>query len=166
MKPKPFHPPRIENSRELRLLGFRTRMSIAQDTTRELWGRFMQVSKAIGNKPRTEWYSVEIYPDSYFDTYDPGKTFEKWAAVAVEKSTFPRPPGLEELCIDEGLYAVFSYEGPASEVHRLYQYIFVDWIPGSGFALDPRPHFALMGVGYKGEDPNSREELWIPVRKK
>lgn len=165
MKSKQFHPPRIERSKELRLLGFRTRMSIAQDTTRELWGRFMQVSKAIANKSSTEWYSVEIYPDSYFDSYDPGKSFEKWAAVAVEKSTFSRPSGLEELYIDEGLYAVFSYEGPASKVHRLYQYIFVDWIPGSGFALDPRPHFALMGAGYKGEDPNSREELWIPVRK-
>lgn len=148
------------------MLGLRTRMSIAQDTTRELWGRFMQVSKAIGHKSGTEWYSVEIYPDSYFDTYDPGKTFEKWAAVAVEKSASPRPSDLEELYIDEGLYAVFSYEGPASQVHRLYQYIFADWIPGSGFALDPRPHFALMGAGYKGEDPDSQEELWIPVRKK
>jgi AraC family transcriptional regulator len=141
-------------------------MSIEQDTTRELWGRFMQVSKAIRKKSGAEWYSVEIYPDSYFDAYDPGKTFEKWAAVAVEKSTSPRPSGLEELHIDQGLYAVFGYKGPASQVHRLYQYIFADWIPGSGFALEPRPHFALMGAGYKGEDPDSKEELWIPVRKK
>ena len=166
MKSKQFHPPRIEKSKERLLVGFRTRMSIKENTTPDLWGRFMQVSKDIRNKSGTEWYSVEIYPDSYFDTYDPAKTFEKWAAVAVEKSDSPRPSGLEELYIDEGLYAVFSYQGPASQVHLIYQYIFVDWIPASGFALDPRPHFALMGAGYKGEDPNSQEELWIPVRKK
>ena len=166
MTPMQFHPPRIEQSEERLLHGFRTRMSIEENTTKDLWGRFMQVAQAIGNKRGTEWYSVEIYPDSYFSTYDPGKSFEKWAAVAVEKDTSPRVSGLEELHIVSGLYAVFSYEGPASQVYRLYQYIFADWIPGSGFALDPRPHFAVMGTGYKGEDPNSQEELWIPVRKK
>jgi AraC family transcriptional regulator len=165
MKMKSFHPPRIEKSKERLLLGFRTRMNINQDTTRELWGRFVKASQAIVGKSGPEWYSVEIYPDSYFDGYDPDRTFEKWAAVAVEKSALPQPSGMEELHILEGLYAVFRYEGPASQVHQLYRYIFADWIPGSGFALDPRPHFALMGAGYKGEDPNSREELWIPIRK-
>lgn len=160
-----FHPPRIIESEERLLLGLRTRMSIQENTTQALWRRFMPISKNIGDRLGGEWYSVEVYPDFYFDTYDPGKTFEKWAAVAVEKRVSPRPEGLEELLIEKGMYAVFSYQGPASQVHRLYQYIFVDWIPGSRFTLDPRPHFALMGAGYKAEDPDSQEELWIPVRK-
>lgn len=161
----PLHPPRIEKSRERLLLGMRTRMSLVENTTQALWSSFVPVSKDIRNRKGAEWYSVEVYPDTYFKTYDPGKTFEKWAAVAVESAATSLPPGLEQFLIEEGLYAIFSYQGVASEVHRLYQYIFVDWIPASGFALDQRPHFALMGPGYKAEDPDSQEELWIPIRK-
>ena len=68
--------------------------------------------------------------------------------------------------IPEGLYAVFLYKGKASEAPKTYQYIFGNWIPNSDHTLDDRPHFALMGKKYKNEDPNSEEELWIPIKKK
>lgn len=160
-----FHPPRIEKSKELRLLGLRTRMSLEENTTQDLWRRFRPVSAAIGNRSGPEWYSVEVYPDSFFNSFDPGKIFEKWAAVAVDKDASPSPGGLEQILIEEGLYAVFSYQGSASEAHRLFRHIYDEWIPSADFELDQRPHFAVMGAGYKGEDPNSQEEFWIPIRK-
>jgi hypothetical protein len=30
--------------------------------------------------------------------------------------------------------------------------------------LNKRPHFAKMGEKYKNEDPDSEEELWIPIK--
>jgi AraC family transcriptional regulator len=40
----------------------------------------------------------------------------------------------------------------------------MDWLPDSGFELDNRPHFAVMGEKYKRDDDASEEEIWIPVR--
>lgn len=96
---------------------------------------------------------------------DPGKEFEKWAGVKVHG--FENIPNdMHELVIPKGEYAVFNYKGKPSEAHRTYQYIYGNWIPNSYYVLDDRPHFALMGEKYKGERPDSEEELWIPVRKK
>jgi len=66
----------------------------------------------------------------------------------------------------EGLYAVFVHKGAASEGPKTYQYIFTTWLPASDYQLDNRPHFAIMGEKYKGEDPGSEEELWIPIKPK
>jgi AraC family transcriptional regulator len=32
--------------------------------------------------------------------------------------------------------------------------------------LDNKPHFEIMGDQYKNEDPDSEEELWIPIKKR
>jgi AraC family transcriptional regulator len=38
-------------------------------------------------------------------------------------------------------------------------------LPASGYELDDRPHFEILGERYKNNDPDSEEELWFPVRK-
>ncbi len=73
---------------------------------------------------------------------------------------------METLILPGGLYAVFLYKGPAGAGSKLYQYIFETWLANSEFLLDNRPHFALMGGKYKNEDPNSEEEIWIPIKPK
>ncbi len=73
---------------------------------------------------------------------------------------------MDQLVIPEGLYAVFSYVGKPSEAQAFFKYIYGSWLPGSDYLLDNRPHFALMGKDYKGEDPDSKEEFWIPVKTK
>ena len=37
----------------------------------------------INNVVGHELYSIEVYPDSYFDNFSPDELFEKWAAVEV-----------------------------------------------------------------------------------
>jgi len=32
--------------------------------------------------------------------------------------------------------------------------------------LDNRPHFEVLGEKYKNGDPESEEEIWIPVKEK
>jgi AraC family transcriptional regulator len=46
-----------------------------------------------------------------------------------------------------------------------FTYIFTRWLPASGYQLDNRPHFEILGDKYKNNDPESEEEIWIPVRK-
>ena len=50
--------------------------------------------------------------------------------------------------------------------NKTYGFIFNDWLPSSKYVLDTRPHFAVMGSKYRNNDPDSEEELWIPVKVK
>jgi len=64
-----------------------------------------------------------------------------------------------------GLYAVFDYKGSSNDP-GIFQYIFGTWLPGSEYDIDDRPHFEVLGENYKTNDPNSEEEIWIPIRQK
>jgi len=157
--------PRIETLSEKILIGKRNNMSFLNNRTAELWQSFMPTRKEIKNSIGTELYSVEVYPPQFFERFSNEIEFEKWAAIEAE-SLDAIPNGFESLIIPNGLYAVFIHKGPASKGFKTYQYIFQSWIPNSEFQLDNRPHFALMGDNYKNEDPNSEEEIWIPIKKK
>jgi AraC family transcriptional regulator len=157
--------PKIEVLKEKRLMGKRIQMSFSDNKTFELWQSFMPRRKEIANNIGLELYSVEIYQPHFFDNFDPTAIFEKWATIEV-KDFSAIPAGLEQLLVPSGLYAVFIHKGPASDGPKTYQYIFGTWLPNSGFLLDNRPHFALMGEKYKNNDPSSEEELWIPIKPK
>ena len=157
--------PRIETLTEKNFVGKRLTMSLSNNKTFELWSSFMPRRKEIQQSIRTELYSMEVYPQSYFTNFSPATEFEKWAAVEVpDFETIPN--GMETLSCPGGLYAVFIHKGPASEGPKTYQYIFINWLPTSGYQVDLRPHFAVMGEKYKREYPSSEEELWIPVKPK
>ncbi len=155
--------PRIEILPEKKIVGKRLMMSFSDNKTFELWNSFMPHRLEILNITGKELYSVEIYAPSYFDPFNQHKTFEKWAGVEV--SDFDSvPPGMEVLAVPEGLYAVFIHRGRASDGPGTYRYIFGTWLPASPYVLDTRPHFAIMGEKYRNDDPDSEEELWIPIR--
>ncbi len=158
--------PRIETLQETRLVGKKVIMSFAGNKTGELWQSFMPERGQIPNPAGPELYSVEVFDDpSFFETFDPTREFVKWAALRVHDQD-EVPDGMEALALPAGQYAVFHYKGRPSEAQGTYQYIYDTWVPNSAYELDNRPHFALMGEKYKGEDPDSEEELWIPVRER
>lgn len=61
------------------------------------------------------------------------------------------------------MYAVFDYKG-SSDDGSVFKYIFNTWLPQSGYQLDNRPHFEVLGDKYRNSDPNSEEEIWIPIK--
>jgi AraC family transcriptional regulator len=147
-----------------RLVGKRLTMSFALNRTGELWRSFMPQRHRITGMVSADLFSVEIYPSGFFDRFDPLKNFEKWAAAEVTAGSSVLPD-MEELVIPEGLYAVFRYVGRASDAQETYRYIFETWLPESGYRLDDRPHFALMGEKYRNDSADSEEEIFIPVCK-
>jgi AraC family transcriptional regulator len=155
---------RIETLTEKKLAGKRIQMSFSNNKTFDLWRGFMPGIKEFHNRIGSDLYSIEIYPDGFFNKFNPEIPFEKWAAVEV-KGFESLPNGIETMVLPGGLYAVFLYRGPASSAPQTYQYIFGTWLPQNReYLLDNRPHLALMGDKYKNEDPDSEEELWIPVK--
>jgi AraC family transcriptional regulator len=157
---------RIETIVEKKLIGKKTRMSFANNRTKELWQNFMPRRKEISHPAGTDLYSVEVYPNTgFFKNFDPSAEFEKWAAVEV-RNYDSIPESMDKLIIPAGDYVIFPYKGKPSEAQKTYQYIYAQWLPNSEYELDNRPHFARMGEKYKGEHPDSEEEFWVPVRKK
>lgn len=147
------------------LIGKRLSMSFAQDRTAELWKSFMPRRKEINNALNEELISMQVYPGFDFSRLDPNQAFEKWAAVTVSHFEFV-PAGMETFTIPQGLYAVFRYKGSSAQAHIPFGFIFGTWLPASEFELDERPHFEVLGAHYKNNDPESEEDIWIPVRPK
>lgn len=152
---------RLESITSKKLVGKKLTMSYAENKTGLLWGSFMPHRKEILNAVTADLFSLQVYGDS-FDFSDINAGFEKWAAVEVDNLDAV-PDGLLSFILPAGLYAVFHYKGlpgPAA-----FQYIFGEWLPRSGYEPDNRPHFELLGEKYRNGDPDSEEEIWIPVRK-
>ncbi len=157
--------PKIELLNEKKLIGKHLTMSMADNKTPELWRSFMQQRKEINNAVGADLYSMQIHDPSYFESFDPNKTFEKWATAEV--SDFNSiPEGMESIILPGGLYAVFHFKGMPSEGAKVFQYIFGTWLPNSEYALDNRPHFEVLGEKYKNGSPDSEEDIWIPVKRK
>lgn len=158
--------PKIITIPEKKLVGKRIRMTLSANQTAELWKSFMPKRNEIRNKLNAELISVEVYDlNRDFKDFSPITEFEKWAAVEV--SAFEEiPESMETLSLSSGLYAVFQYKGAANDFASTFRYIFETWLPASGYSLDNRPHFEVMGEKYKGNDPSSEEEIWIPIKLK
>ena len=147
----------------LKLIGMRKVMSFTHNTTFQLWNSFMPLKKDIGNFQGHGLYSVQLYPDSFFRNFDPLAEFEKWAAMEVADFS-NLPEGMETLEIPAGRYTVFHYKGSHENAQAFYSYIFQKWLPASGYTLDNRPHFEVMGEKYQHGSPDSEEEIWIPIQ--
>lgn len=155
--------PRIEFTETRKLIGQRSTMSLANDRTFELWKNFMPKRKGIQNIVGTDLFSMQLLHPSYFENFNPAVEFEKWAVVEV--STFDIVPvGMESFTLPAGIYAVFIHKGDAHSAPVIFNYIFKTWLPNSGYILDNRPHFELLGEKYRNNDPGSEEEIWIPVK--
>lgn len=155
--------PIIQNLTEKKLVGKRIKMSLTNNRTAELWKSFLQRRKEIVNGLTTELISMQVYEPSYYINFNPNHEFEKWAAIEV--SNFNNvPKEMESFTLIGGLYAVFHYVGFSTD-SRIFQYIFTTWLPNSEYVLDNRPHFEILGEKYKNNDPDSEEEIWIPIKK-
>ncbi len=156
--------PRIELLEAKQLIGMRLTMSLTTNRTGELWSQFSPHIKKIKHKLTTDKISMQVYNASYFKTFNPALEFEKWATMEVANFN-DVPNRMETFNLSGGLYAVFDHKGDGSD-NRIFQYIFMTWLPNSEYQLDERPHFEVLGDKYKTNDPTSEEEIWIPIKLK
>ncbi len=155
--------PNIELLPEKKMVGKKVHMSLVNNKTFELWSSFMPLRNKILNGVGEDFYSLQVYPSDFdFQNFDIHKEFEKWALKEV--SHFEAiPDEMEAFVLVGGKYAVFHYKGDSSRAAEAFQYIFTTWLPNSGYVLDNRPHFEILGENYKNNDPSSEEEIWIPI---
>ena len=137
-------------------------MSFADYKVGELWSNFIPRRKDITNNLTNELISMSVYKPTHFADFKPTNKFDKWATIEVEN--FDNVPDeMETFTLTGGLYAVFDYKGLNTD-NSIFQYILETWLPNSGYVLDNRPHFEVLGDKYKNNDPTSEEEIWIPIK--
>ena len=156
--------PRIEELEEKMLIGHNIKMTLSNNKTGQLWGQFAPRIKEIQNRTSGDKISMQIYPPLYYKHFNPNTEFEKWATVEV-KDFDNIPNGMKSFILEKGLYAVFDYKGSSTD-GSIFEYIFSKWIPNSNYVVDDRPHFEVLGSNYKNNDPDSEEEIWIPIKEK
>ena len=124
-----------------------------------LWKRFMPRRRDINNAVTNEFIAVQKYHN--FNNLD--VAFDIYACVEVsELSRIPKE--MEGFAISEGDYAVFVQKG--MDASATYQRILTDWLPSSGYEIDNRPHFQVMGEKYKNGSPDSEEDFYVPIKLK
>ena len=92
--------------------------------------------------------------------------FHYWIAAEVNDAADPLAEGWETTVIPAATWAVFTSEGPMPHsVQNVWQRIFQEWFPGTGYEHAGGPEFEL----YLPGDPDAADyrcEIWIPVMKK
>ncbi len=142
-------------------------MSLVNNQTKALFAAFRPRIQEIEGRLQSEidfTYCVQVYPESMtFNNFDPNMQFERWAAVSVNQLAEP-PIGMEEYNISGGVYATFSYKGTIVNYKNVAHDFYTKWLPKSGYVVDKREHFEIMGTDYFGPfNPDSKEDIWIPV---
>jgi len=138
-------------------------MSLAEDTTAKLWQRFMPRRGEVSNRVADEYVSLQVHDGRAAEFFTPESMFDKWALVEVSADD-EIPDGMESYAMNGGLYAVFIHEGPASTAPETMRFIFSEWLQKPEYELDAREHFEVLPEGYDPQDPEAREEVWIPIR--
>lgn len=157
MLPKPT----IEVIPAISLVGYAFPMNVLHNQTTALWEQFMPQRHQIEDRIGTEVFSVQRYPEKYFQKFNPVLFFEKWAAVAVPEGSAV-PEGFQSMTIESGLYAIFEHEGAVGTLETI-QYIYEKWLPRSGYKLAERPHFERLPEDYKDQGDQAYETIYIPI---
>lgn len=157
--------------KQKRLVGMRINMTLADNQTSVLWQSFMPRLHEIDNRSNQDLYSIQRMPTNLtFAEFTPIIEFEKWAAVEIDSHEIIDakniPDGMQCTNIEAGQYAVFIHRGPAHEFPSTMAYIFGEWLPSSSYELDNRAQFEIMKPGYRPDDENAEEEVWVPVKRK
>ncbi|MDH3708351.1 MAG: GyrI-like domain-containing protein [Cyclobacteriaceae bacterium] len=155
--------PRFETLEKKKLIGMKERMSLTSNKTFQLFSTFMPRRHEIITPKNGDVYDLKIYPEDYYENFNPAREFEKWALMEV--NVFDQVPlEMDTFELPAGIYAVFIQRGPNSDTST-FEHIFREWLPTSGYKLDNRPHFEILGPKYRKDHIDSEEEIWIPVKR-
>ncbi|BAO77394.1 GyrI-like domain-containing protein [Winogradskyella sp. PG-2] len=151
--------PKLIHQTEKKLNGIKSSMHHGQfGNIVALWQRFMPNPKTITNTINGEFIALQEYTN--FNNFE--ASIDIWACVEVS-SLDPIPEGMTAFIIPKGEYAVFLHKG--MDASKTYQQIMTKWLPTSGYVIDDRPHFQVMGEKYKNGSPDSEEDFYVPIKK-
>ncbi len=152
--------PKIITISEKKVVGMRSAMHRDQyGNIVALWKQFMPRKRELKNTVSEELIAMQIF--TLQKDGQPNEEFQIWACAEV-LSFNDIPKNMENYILPSGEYAVFLHKG--MDASTTYQRIMAEWLPTSGFQIDDRPHFQVMGEKYKNGSPDSEEDFYVPIR--
>jgi AraC family transcriptional regulator len=132
---------------------------------RDAWAEFSKRSHEIQNAILPGVYGIEDYSRD-FDMNEGG--FPKYYYIAgYEVSDLANiPSGMAGMEIPAANYAVFTYKGAIDGIHAFFEFIYHEWLPKSGFSMDPKLNLDFEHYSEPNMDMNNVQlEIWVPVMK-
>jgi len=147
-----------------RFIGMCTQTSLSANGVPPLWQAFRPRAKEVIGKTEGFYNLTRYAPGLVMADFTPVTHYEAWAVVKIENENTDIPEGMMALVVSGGTYAVFSYQGLAADFSAFAGQIFGKWLPEANLKVDnTRPHFEYLPPGYRPDDPEAREEVWVPV---
>ena len=131
----------------------------------EAWSEFSKRNTEIPNATPPGVYGVEDYSRDF--VMNEGG-FPKYYYIAGYEVTSLSdiPEGMKGKEIPSADYAVFTYSGAISGIHEFFEFIYRDWMPKSGYSMDPKLNLDFEHYSEPNMDMNNvLLEIWVPVVK-
>lgn len=152
--------PQIVHNLEMYVVGEHVTMQRHEThKIKALWQQFAPRKHNINNVSNNESIAMQTF--TLDQNGEPNNTFTMWACVEVSELS-GIPNGMEGFTVPEGKYLKVLHKG--MNAGTTYQKIMTEWLPNSGYVIDNRPHFQVMGEKYKNGSPDSEEDFYIPIK--
>lgn len=151
--------PKIIEITEKKLVGISLEMSMAENKTAQLFQTFMPRRNEIKNRLNPFVFDLQEYPPNYFQQFNPKAKFRKYALAEVSRFA-DIPKKMQQFVLPRGKYAVFN----GYFDNRIFEYIYSEWLPHSGFVVDKRPHFDILDENQKSGNVKNHQDIYIPVK--
>jgi len=161
--------PAIVELGDMTVVGMQSLVSMKHNVIKELWTRFMESGYEI------EYMKDEgVYVGISWGYKEVGKGkeekketqfFHLVGAPVTEMSELPE--GFTHKTISAQMYARFVHKGPLSKLGETYDYIFVTWLPESGYLYDTgKCDIELYDERFKSGEEDSEFDIYVPIIEK
>lgn len=148
--------PRYEQLGQLDIVGLPKNFTAeTRDQIPLLWERF---AKWIGHVP----HQVNNVTYGVVRNNDKGRGFYYMAGVAVSATTAV-PDDLRLVQLPAQSYAVFTHQGPVSQLFQTMCAIYTQWVPSTSDELSDSACFELYGEDFDPQTGLGTIEVWLPI---
>lgn len=156
--------PAFKSKPSFLIAGFERYTENGVPSIREAWGEFSKRHQEIPNAVSHDTcYGFEDYSRD-FDMNKGG--FPKYYYLAGHEVTdiANLPDGIKGKQVPAANYAVFTHQGPISALPQVFRAIYGEWMPTSGYKMDP-----VISADFEyypqpmTDHENALIEIWVPV---
>lgn len=157
--------PAFRNKGAFKIVGIERYTGNGIPAIREAWAEFGKRSQEIQHVTGAEAYGIEDYSRD-FDMNKGGFPKYYYIAGLEVDSLADMPEGMKSKEIPAANYAVFTYNGPIDGLPKFFGYIYAEWMPKSGYSMDPKLSLDFEYYPERVMDMNAAKiEIWVPIVK-
>lgn len=157
--------PAFRTKEAFKIVGIERYTASGIPAIREAWAEFSKRSSEIPHAIKPGVYGIEDYSRD-FDMNKGGFPKYYYIAGLEVNSLADIPDGMKSKEIPAANYAVFTYNGPIDGLHEFFGFIYGEWMPKSGYSMDPKLSLDFEHYSEPNMDMDHVTlEIWVPIVK-